>query len=183
MSQFSVLQALLFLGKQGLALRGHRDSLSTLDDLSNNSGNFLELLKLIGKYNPVLEKHLSNPSKKNATYVSKTIQNEIINLIADGFIKKDIIKNILEAKFFTISVDESTTGTEQYMSLVARYVNSSKEIREDFLGFVRVDRITGEYLAGEIRSFLKNNNLDVSMLRGQRKKHKFIFICQKLKQN
>ncbi len=151
-----------------MALRGHRDSLSTLDDLSNNSGNFLELLKLIGKYNPILEKHLTNPSNKNATYVSKTIQNELVNLIADGFIRKEIIENILEAKFFTISVDESTTGTEQYMSLVARYVNFSKEIKEDFLGFVRVDRITGEYLATEIQSFLKNNNLDVSMLRGQR---------------
>ena len=60
-----------------MALRKHKDSLSTLDELSNNSGNFLELLKFIEKYNPVLEKHLTNPSKKIAS---------------DGF-----IKNILEA--------------------------------------------------------------------------------------
>ena len=37
------------------------------------------------------------------------------------------------------------------MSLVTRYVNSSNEIKEDFMGFVRVDRITGENLVEQIQ--------------------------------
>ena len=41
----SIVDTLLFCGRQGLPLRGHRDDTRYLDDKHNNPGNFIELLK------------------------------------------------------------------------------------------------------------------------------------------
>ena len=46
-------------------------------------------------------------------------------------------------------------------------MDSHKKIREDFLGFVTVERITGESLANALLSWLEAHNVDVSFCRGQ----------------
>ena len=48
-----LLDITLFLGKQNLAFRGHREDETTL-----NSGNFLETVYLVSKYDSVLKEHL-----------------------------------------------------------------------------------------------------------------------------
>ena len=51
-----IVDVILYLTKQNLPLRGHRESL----DEEGNPGNFLELIKLISKYDPVLREHVTH---------------------------------------------------------------------------------------------------------------------------
>ena len=50
----------LFLARQGLAFRGHREY-AGLGAPDSNKGNFLELLKLLAHYDSILEQHMNNP--------------------------------------------------------------------------------------------------------------------------
>ena len=52
-----IVDAVMFLGHQGLPMRGHKESLT---EYSDNLGNFLELLKVISNYNIPLQQHLEN---------------------------------------------------------------------------------------------------------------------------
>jgi hypothetical protein len=54
----------------------------------------------LAKYDPVLEQLLEKP-KENITYLSPTIQNEIIALLAES-IKSEIVVELKEAPFFSI---------------------------------------------------------------------------------
>ncbi|CAI6363550.1 unnamed protein product [Macrosiphum euphorbiae] len=78
-----IIESIIFLGRQNIPFRGHRDDgqldlPSTIEDggSSINEGNFRELLKFRVKAgDSTLENHLKNSSSKT-TYISKTIQNE-----------------------------------------------------------------------------------------------------------
>lgn len=48
-----------------------------------------------------------------------------------------------------------------------RFVDGDKNIRDDFLGFITVERITGEFLATALLPWLESHNIDVSLCRGQ----------------
>lgn len=101
-------------------------------------------------------------SPRNAIYTSKTIQNEMIDVIGSA-IEDKIIDKIQAAKFFTILADEVTDCANlEQVSLVIRFADSHKNITEDFLGFITVERITGESLATTLLSWLESHNIDVS---------------------
>lgn len=68
-----IISCIQYLAAQNLAFRGHRESISD----ESNSGNFLELLKLISKYDTVLANHV-------AAYLSPAIQSELIDLMANA---------------------------------------------------------------------------------------------------
>ena len=86
----SLLKCTSLCGKQGLSFHGHRDD-STASD-SDNLGNFLELVRFWAENDDVLRKYLET-SPKNALYISKTIQNEMISVIGDA-IRDEIIDEI-----------------------------------------------------------------------------------------
>lgn len=71
-------------------------------------------------------------SSKNATYSSKTIQNELIE-VAGEWIWQKILDEVKKAHFFTVLADVSNT---EQLSLVLRFVDDTMEIREEFLEFV-----------------------------------------------
>ena len=87
----SLKKIVLLCGKQGLALRGHRDgkiSWTEDDDVHSNEGNFVELVRFRAEIDPVLAHHLVN-SPRNAPYTSKTVQNEIAEVVGQ-YIRNDI---------------------------------------------------------------------------------------------
>ena len=51
--------------------------------------------------------------------------------------------------------------------MCVRFVDSKKQIREEFIEFIDVDRITGEVLFDTIGKFYERSNLDLMDLRGQ----------------
>ena len=133
---------------------------------ASNMGNFIELVRFRAENDDVLRTYLET-APSNALYTSKTIQNEMIDAIGSA-IEDQIIHKIQTAKFFTILADEVTDCSNlEQVSIVIRFVDSDKNIREDFLGFVTVERITGEALATALLSWLESRNIDVSFCRGQ----------------
>ena len=160
----SLLKCVSFCGKLGLAFRGHRDDSTALH--ANNMGNFMELVRFRAENDDVLRAYLET-SPMNALYTSKSIQNEMIDVIGSA-IEDQLVTEIQAAKFYTILADEATDCSNlEQVSIVIRFVDGDKRIREDFLGFITVERITGESLATALLSWLETHNIDVSLCRGQ----------------
>ena len=154
----SLLKCVSFCGKQGLSFRGHRDDSTALD--ASKMGNFIELVRFRAENDDVLCTYLET-SPMNALYTSKTIQNETIDVNGSA-IEDQIIDEIQAAKFFTILADEVTSCSNlEQVSIVIRFVDDDKNIREDFLGFITVERTTGESLATALLSWLESHNVDV----------------------
>jgi predicted RNA-binding protein YlxR (DUF448 family) len=132
-----IVETLIFLGRQNIPLRGHRDDGSLLDisESSVNEGNFRELLRFrVGAGDKVLENHLQTASSR-ATYISKRSQNSLLECCGKEILSR-ILQMVNESKFFSILFDETTdvSHTSQ-MSLIVRYIHEGC-IREDFIGFV-----------------------------------------------
>ena len=104
----SLLRVVMLCGKQGLALRGHRDDnivwTNEGEGESDNHGNFIELVRFRAESHEVLRHHLQS-APRNAVYTLKTIQNELVHII--GFrIRGDILREIQEAKYYTVIANE-----------------------------------------------------------------------------
>ena len=64
-----VIDVIKLIGRQGLAFRGKRnEALHNIFDDSLNHGNFLEIIKLISKYDSILETHVA---KVVTSYIPK----------------------------------------------------------------------------------------------------------------
>lgn len=165
----SIVDTLIFIGRQEIACRGHRDAGPVSPEFPiQNDGNFRSLLRFRMACGDVtLEEHLKNAKKQ---YVSPKIQNEIIEICGKVIIDK-IVSKVNEAKFFSILADETTdiSGIEQF-TLCIRYVDnigSSSYLREDFLKFVPVSDVTGEGLANTLLKTLREMKLKLEYLSAQ----------------
>ena len=168
----SIIDAILLCGKQGIALRGHRDD-STADP-SSNRGNFLSILEAFADRDPILKQHLEN-CPKNARYTSKTIQNDIIDCS-----KQHIQENILHvmdaegaSPFFSVIGDEVTcrVSNKEIFSLCFRYLdlisNEKPVLKEAFFELADAPRTTGKALGETVLHILENHNRDLTLCVGQ----------------
>ena len=96
-----LLDITLFLARQNLAFRGHRENKPSL-----NKGNFLEMVELLSKYDPVLKEHQMrlkqtqqsmSKDKVSVSYMAPETQNEFISVLS-GHVKEKIILEIKTAK-------------------------------------------------------------------------------------
>ena len=92
-----LIEIIILFSKQGLSFRGHDESPDTL-----NKGNFLEFVNWYSTKDKSLRNFIST---KNASYCSKTIQNEIIGILSDQCLK-NIVKSINQNQFYSLMVDE-----------------------------------------------------------------------------
>lgn len=153
----TIINAVQFLAKQGLAYRGHDEN-----DINKNSGNFLELLNLISENDNDLKKHLE---KSNNKYTCHKSQNEFISLISSQ-LKKHIINSIGE--FYSIIVDETMDiGKIEQVAFCVRYCNDNLEIFEKFLGFYSAATTTAEALTELTLKILNSYKLNLKCLVGQ----------------
>lgn len=79
-----------------------------LDDKigSKNNGNYLGIFELLLKFDPFLSQHINlyaNKGKGHTSYLSKTISNEFITLIAKKT-RLVIVNEIKKAGYYSISV-------------------------------------------------------------------------------
>ncbi|XP_018497533.1 uncharacterized protein LOC100906434 [Galendromus occidentalis] len=165
------LDIIRFIAKQNLALRGHRES---LDDQSlTNKGNFLELVQLLSKYDPALREHYTKlrlGSKNEKSYMSPTIQNEIIGLLGNQ-VRREIIEQVKEAKYFCIIFDSTPDlSHKDQMSHMLRYVKmdgKKVEVLESFIDFIEAEGKTAEELTSLILGAIATAGLDIQNCRGQ----------------
>lgn len=153
----------LFLAKNGLPFRGHREKFS---HETPNQGLFVELVKLISKYDAVLAKHLAE-SNRNETYLSCMIQNDIIKSMAHETVQL-ILYEIKLAKYFTIIVDSTIDiNKNDQFSLSLRFVDQEGMIREHFICFEELPGASANNYFNILNKCIKKYDLDFSMCRGQ----------------
>ena len=101
-----------------------------------NQGNFKELLSFrVASGDKDLENHLKTASSR-ATYISKTVQNDLIHCCGEK-ITMIIVDRVKSSGLYSILFDETTDiSHKSQVSLILRYTHDSREIREDFVGFI-----------------------------------------------
>lgn len=81
---------------------------------------------------------------------------------------KLIVNEIIEAKYFSITVDSTPDISHtDHLTVVLRYVSSIGEVAERFLTFIPIVSHKGEELAATILIFLNQYNIDIKNARGQ----------------
>ncbi|CAH3034039.1 unnamed protein product, partial [Porites lobata] len=106
---------------------------------------------------------VTKPFRKWTRYTS----NEMIEVIGKHFIQKKIVEEILEAKYYSILGDEATSHNEEKLSIVIRFVDANKDIREEFLEFKDLERTTGAAVSETLLSTLRSLNIPIEDCRGQ----------------
>lgn len=139
-----------------------------------NNGNFLSHIELLGRYDPVSEKLISSKSK--IKYLSPTIQNKIISIMAQSVLD-EILKEIHEAEFYSVILDTTQDISKvDQLSQVLRYVTIAKddndvplgvEIHESFMGFYPVHDQGAHGLEKMILGLLEKKGISVNKCRGQ----------------
>ena len=119
----SIAKTVHFLAKQNFLLRSHRDDSQYYDVKGVNPGNFQELLKFQVEAGYTSLKPHFEEGLKNATYQSKTIQNELIHIIGDQILE-GIIANVKMARYFAVLADEATDRSLQsQLTVTLHYVD------------------------------------------------------------
>ena len=78
--------AVNFCGRQGIALRGHREDM----DGKRNLENFLALIKLLLEHNNELKAHIEAAQGNGKKYFHPQHQNDLIDIIGYYIIQQDI---------------------------------------------------------------------------------------------
>lgn len=138
-----IIEVLLFAARQNIAIRGHNETLQSL-----NRGNFLELITLISKYHPTLKIHLNkiqhNLNVTQTTFLSNKSQNKILNILCE-IIRSKILLQVKAAKIFSVIIDTTTdvSNTEQ-LTFLLRYVDNKGVIQERLVALETAPDGTGK---------------------------------------
>ena len=63
--------------------------------------------------------------------------------------------------------DEVTSHNKEELAICVRFVEKNKNIREEFVGLLPLERITGVYIAETVMSHLKKLGLELNNIRDQ----------------
>nr|XP_047133848.1 uncharacterized protein LOC101240817 [Hydra vulgaris] len=159
-----------FLAERNLAFRGSEEQIG-----NPHNGNFLGVIELLGKFDPVMQDHIQKIINKDIHdhYLGKSIQDEIIDTIGQAVLQ-EIIARIKSAKYFAVILDcTPDISHQEQMSMVLRYVADGTHsdvpagIYEHFIKFVIVESSTGENLFNTLVKKIEMLGLDVENIRGQ----------------
>ena len=176
-----VIDLAKFLSTQGLPFRGHREEFRS-DQEFENRGNFLEGMDLIGKHNDIIKNKMktikkvqgNDELKRQLTLVSKTTQNEIIDILG-SIVKERTVRNIKTAKYYVLIADECTVNSKQYLSLCIRYV-LGEEIREDFLSLKELQSENSESITKVIVEEIATADLHIGKFLNELQKNVSFFL-------
>ncbi|KAL4127199.1 hypothetical protein QTP88_011396 [Uroleucon formosanum] len=159
-----VLAVIKKLSSRGLAFRGHDERFG-----SSHNGNYMMCLELLADFDPFLANHITtrgNPGKGNTSYLSSTICDEFINLMAKHVTNK-IVNEIKQCKYFSIVVHSTPDISHiDQLSFVLRYVKDGTPV-ERFLRFLPKVGHKSENMEDTVLSFLENLGIDINNCRGQ----------------
>lgn len=160
-----MVQNIIFCAKQNIPIRGHRDDSKYLNG-NGNPGNFQALLKFRVQScgDTKLAKVLHN-GPKNATYSSKTTQNELIRICGKVILDK-IQEEVHASRYFSIMADEATDISNRcQLPIVVRFVLNGSPV-EKFVGFSEIcERPSGENIANEILRTIEHLGLNMENCR------------------
>ena len=159
-----VAETIRFLSERGLPFRGSNEVVG-----SPTNGNYLGILELLAKFDPFLAQHVNHNANKgrgHTSYLSKTICEEFVDLMANR-VQEHIITEVKAAKYFSVSVDSTPDISHvDQLTCILRYVLPSGPV-ERYLTFLKMHGHTGKELAESLLKFLKTHHIDVADCRGQ----------------
>jgi len=160
----------LMLAENSLAFRGHREGC-----FDSYDGNFLSQVKLFAQYDDVMKQIVDMPSG-SVTYLSPTIQNELIQCLGEK-LRKELISNINSSPFYSLMLDTTQDITKiDQLSIIIRHVciirNESQEpinfnISETFLGFYELKDHSAEGMTDYVMNVLREMNIPIEKCYGQ----------------
>lgn len=176
-----IIETVKLIGKSGLCYRGAKNAEAayTLNNSSLDHGNFLEILILISKFDPLPKHHIDDAVMKSEkvrntcnsgsasvgrpgsllTMLSKTTADYIIESIGQ-LIRKTIVDDINKALFFTIQIDSTQdVNVHDQLCVIIRYVTDS--VNERLLAFIRCTSGTGQDLCLLVCKLLENSGIDI----------------------
>ena len=169
-----ILDVTLFLGERGLAFRGKSQ---LVGDPKN--GNFLGILKLIGRYDSVTGNHLAKVKESQTAherlqvhYLSADSQNEFIQCCAQKVLDA-ILHEVESAKYYSIIVNATPDSAHVEQTIfILRYIHLNADLdtfklHERFLAFVDCNKKTGKDIAQLIIDTLKKHSIPLTNCRGQ----------------
>lgn len=133
-------------------------------------GNYIEMVLLLSKYDPILKKHVDTIKNENKivtrgrgnkiTMLSKQFTNYIFAAISK-LLKQKISEEILHAKVYTIQIDTTQDITvKDQSSLILRYVNKSG-VQERLISMVPIESTTGVSFFEHVKEMLEKNGIDI----------------------
>lgn len=159
-----VVAVVKFLAQRGMSFRGDDELLGSI-----HNGNFLGIMELIAQFDPFLENHLKdygNAGRGNPSYISSTIVEELIELMADQ-VRTTIVSELKEAKYFSVSVDSTPDLSHvDQLTVIVRYLLHGKAV-ERFLSFLQLESHTAENLASNLLTYFETQKIDFMDCRGQ----------------
>ena len=160
----SIVKSLELCGRQGLALRGHRDDATNVDLL--NKGKLKAIIDFrVDAGDTVLGRHLVS-TRRNATYISKTSQNDLLDCMASAILET-IVQDVKASHYYSVLADEAAdvSGVEQ-LGVAVQFIKDGTA-KEKLVKFVACDSVRGVDICRELQDTLKELGLDVSNCRGQ----------------
>ncbi|XP_047314234.1 zinc finger MYM-type protein 1-like [Impatiens glandulifera] len=157
----TTIESIRWLSLQACAFRGHDESSS-----SKNRGNFIEMIKLMGRLNVNIGDIVLEKAPRNATYTSPTIQKEILHIFANK-VRKKIREEIEDAKFCILVDEAKDISNKEQVSIILRFVDCLGILQERFFDIVNVPNTTASTLKKSISDVLSRHNLNVTNMRGQ----------------
>src|SRR6185437_2982798 len=179
---YRLIDIILFIGRQGLAYRGTKEAAYTLEIKDLNHGNFLELVLLLSKYDPVLQAHVAESIKRSKqqksheskgirgrgallTFLSKTFINKLI-LILSHQIRSRIASEVKHAGLYSIEVDSTQDiAVIEQLALCVRYVHKG-QINVKLLKLLQAQKTTGEALYNLLKNELDALGLSTTKIVG-----------------
>ena len=161
----SIIKTVILCGQNNIPLRGKRDDSPDNELLQGNFQSLLEFRMDSG--DEILKKHFET-APRNATYRSKTIQNQIINTVGNHIISK-IAREVNESKMFSVMADESADiSNKENLALVIRFIDSEQNVREEFVGLRECgEDLSGESIKNVIITSINDMGLSMDCCRGQ----------------
>ncbi len=148
------LHCLRYLLRQGLAIRGHKES----------EGNLHQLMSMFSYYDSNLKKWM-----KENRYLSPVIVNELISIMGQSVLRilLDNIKEYSPAWFSIIGDEATDVANREQFNLSIRWVNAEYEISEDPVGLYALPNTKADTLYTVLTDILTRCSLPLSMCRGQ----------------
>lgn len=149
-----IFSSILYLTRQGLAIRGHTDE----------NSNLQQLLTLRSEDSCELKNWLSRTKYK---WISHEVQNEMISLLSKC-VQKNLIGQIKNCKYYSIILDETTDSScKEQVSICFRIFDKKLNVFELFLGFFETKFTDAATLYSLLTNVLSQFELDLSDCRGQ----------------
>ncbi|XP_078535431.1 zinc finger MYM-type protein 1-like [Lissotriton helveticus] len=121
------------LGHQGILFGGNSESSD-----SDFHGMYLELCELLAEFDTVLAKHKTASSH---TYTSKTIQNELINIMFEVMCYK-IKKELQDVQWVSVVVEETTDYSHnEHIVVLLRFCDASLNVHENLISIQPADEL------------------------------------------